>query len=33
MELSTLNAAYSLCNSLYGITLDENEFEDLALEA
>lgn len=33
MELSNINAAYGLCDSLYGITPDENEFEDLALTA
>ena len=33
MELSNINAAYSLCDTLYGITPDENSFEDLALEA
>ena len=33
MELSNLNAAYGLCESLYGITPDESSFEDLALEA
>ena len=33
MALSNINAAYSLCKSLYDITPDENEFEDLALEA
>lgn len=33
MELSNINAAYGLCDSLYGVTPSENEFEDLALEA
>lgn len=33
MELSNINAAYGLCESLYGITPSDNEFEDLALEA
>ena len=33
MELSNINAAYGLCDSLYGITPDENSFEDLALTA
>ena len=33
MELSNINAAYSLCDSLYGVTPDENNFEDLALTA
>jgi len=33
MELSNILAAYSLCQSLYGITPDEDGFEDLALEA
>ena len=33
MELSNINAAYGLCESLYGVTPDENEFEDLALDA
>lgn len=33
MALTNINAAYGLCESLYGITPDENEFEDLALEA
>jgi hypothetical protein len=33
MALSNINAAYSLCESLYGITPDEDTFEDLALEA
>lgn len=33
MELSNINAAYGLCDSLYGITPDENQFEDLALTA
>ena len=33
MELSNINAAYGLCDSLYGITPDEKQFEDLALTA
>jgi hypothetical protein len=33
MGLSNINAAYGLCDSLYGITPNENEFEDLALAA
>ena len=33
MELSNLNAAYGLCHSLYGVTPNEDDFEDLALEA
>lgn len=33
MALSNINAAYGLCESLYGIVPDENTFEDLALEA
>ena len=33
MELLNINSTYGLCESLYGITPDENEFEDLALEA
>lgn len=33
MELSNINAAYSLCDSLYGVTPDESNFEDLALTA
>ena len=33
MGLTNINAAYSLCQSLYGITPDEDSFEDLALEA
>lgn len=33
MELSNLNAAYGLCESLYGVTPDEASFEDLALDA
>ena len=33
MNLQNINIAYGLCESLYGITPDENEFEDLALEA
>lgn len=33
MELTSINAAYSLCESLYGVIPDEDTFEDLALEA
>lgn len=33
MALSNINTAYGLCESLYGVTPNENEFEDLALEA
>ena len=33
MKLSNINAAYELCDSLYGITPDETQFEDLALTA
>ena len=33
MELSNINAAYGLCESLYGITPSESEFEDLAFDA
>lgn len=33
MELFNINSTYGLCESLYGVTPDENEFEDLALEA
>ena len=33
MELSNILAAYSLCQTLYGITPNEDDFEDLALEA
>lgn len=33
MELVSLKAAYSLCDSLYAVTPDDNTFEDLALEA
>lgn len=33
MELHNINAAYGLCDTLYGVTLDEGDFEDLALEA
>lgn len=33
MSLSNINAAYGLCDSLYGVTPDENNFEDLALTA
>ena len=32
MALHNFNAAYSIVNTLYGITLPENEFEDLALD-
>ena len=31
MALHNFNAAYGLADSLYGITLSENEFEDIAL--
>ena len=33
MALSNIKAAYSLCETLYGIEPDEDSFEDLALEA
>lgn len=33
MELYNINSAYSLCEDLYGVTPDENSFEDLAYEA
>ena len=33
MELSNIKAAYGLCDSLYGVTPDENNFEDLILTA
>lgn len=33
MGLSNIKAAYGLCDSLYGVTPDENQFEDLALTA
>lgn len=33
MELTNINGAYGLCESLYGVTPDENTFEELALEA
>ena len=33
MGLSNIKAAYGLCDSLYGVTPDENNFEDLALTA
>ena len=33
MALNNINAAYGLCESLYGITPNQGEFEDLALEA
>ena len=33
MELLSINSAYGLCEDLYGISPDENSFEDLALEA
>ena len=33
MNLSCINAAYDLCESLYGVTPDESSFEDLAMEA
>lgn len=31
MALHNFNAAYGLADSLYGITLSETEFEDIAL--
>ena len=33
MALSNINAAYDLCETLYGVVPDEDTFEDLALEA
>ena len=33
MALTNINAAYSLCETLYGVEPDEENFEDLALEA
>lgn len=33
MGLSNIKAAYGLCDSLYGVTPDENNFEDLVLTA
>lgn len=33
MALSNIKAAYGLCDSLYGVTPDENTFEDLVLTA
>lgn len=33
MALTSINAAYSLCENLYGVIPDEEAFEDLALEA
>ena len=33
MALSNMKAAFGLCHSLYGITPDEDSFEDLALTA
>lgn len=33
MALSNIKAAYGLCDSLYGVTPDENNFEDLILTA
>lgn len=33
MGLSNIKAAYGLCDSLYGVIPDENNFEDLALTA
>lgn len=33
MALSNIKAAYGLCDSLYGVTPDENSFEDLVLTA
>lgn len=32
MALHNFNAAYGLADSLYGITLTETEFEDIALD-
>lgn len=32
MALYNFNAAYSLAESLYGITVSENEFEDIAMD-
>lgn len=33
MEFLDINGAYGLCEDLYGVSPDENSFEDLALEA
>lgn len=33
MGLSNIKAAYGLCDSLYGVTPDESNFEDLVLTA
>lgn len=33
MNLSSINTAYGLCDSLYGVTPNESDFEDLAMEA
>lgn len=33
MELLSINSAYGLCEDLYGISPNENTFEDLALDA
>jgi hypothetical protein len=33
MELFSINSAYGLCEDLYGISPNENSFEDLALDA
>lgn len=33
MELFSINSAYGLCEDLYGVSPDENSFEDLALDA
>lgn len=33
MELFSINSTYSLCEDLYGVTPNENSFEDLAMEA
>jgi hypothetical protein len=33
MGLSNMKAAFGLCDSLYGIVPEENNFEDLALTA
>ena len=32
-KLRNIKAAYELCKSLYGITPEEDDFEELALEA
>lgn len=33
MDLHCINAAYELCDTLYGVIPNENTFEDLAMEA